>query len=82
MYKIVNSQIIHTPARLDVPQPGALVARAGNEESAVPRKVERVDFLHVALEQVADALFLNVPYLVKRQHMIPFYQSDWISPLP
>jgi hypothetical protein len=48
---------------VDIPDPGALVARARNEELPVPGKVERVDFLVVAREEVLDALLGNVPDL-------------------
>lgn len=63
MYKILNPQIKHTHSLLDIPDPGRLVPRARNEEPAVSRKVERVDFLHVALEEVSDAFLLDVPDL-------------------
>lgn len=48
---------------IDIPNPGALVARAGNEELSVPGKVERVDFLIVARQEMLDSFFRNVPDL-------------------
>ena len=46
-----------------VPDPCGAVARAGDDEPAVAREVERVDLLLVALEYRPDALLLDVPDL-------------------
>ena len=50
-------------ARVHVPYPRRLVARARDDERAVVRKVERVDFLLVSFERVPDAFAGDVPYL-------------------
>jgi len=46
-----------------VPDTSGFVARAGDDEAAVGGEVEGVDFLLVAVEDVADALFGDVPDL-------------------
>lgn len=61
--KVLNLQVEHASAGLDVPDLGRLVARARDEELAVAREVERVDFLDVALQEVPDPLLGDVPYL-------------------
>jgi hypothetical protein len=50
-------------ACVHVPYPRRLVARARDDERAVVRKVERVDFLLVAFERVPDAFAGDIPYL-------------------
>ena len=44
-----------------VPDARGLVTRAGDDEPAVAREVERVDLLLVPVEHVADALLRDVP---------------------
>ena len=46
-----------------VPDPCGAVSRARHDQTAVARKVERVDLLLVSLEDRPDPLFRNVPYL-------------------
>jgi hypothetical protein len=63
MDEILDPEIKYTLALLYVPDPGRLVARARYEEATIAGEVERVNFLHVPLEEVADAFLLNVPDL-------------------
>lgn len=51
---------------LHVPDSGGFVARAGDDEAAVAGEVEGVDFLLVAVEDVADALGFDVPDLRRK----------------
>lgn len=60
---ILNLEIKHTVTAIDIPNPRALVARAGNEELSVPGKVERVDFLIVARQEMLDSFFRDIPDL-------------------
>jgi hypothetical protein len=71
--EIFDPEIKHTLALLNIPDPRRLVSRAGNEEAAVAGKVERVDLLHVSLEEVADALLLDVPDLHPDQPVVPVF---------
>ena len=52
-------------ARIHVPYPRRLVARARDDERAVVREVERVDFLLVAFGSVPNAFSGDVPYLCR-----------------
>ena len=63
MDKVLDPQIKHTLPLLNLPYSRRLVAGTGNKESTIPRKVERVDLLHVSLEKMAYAFLLDVPYL-------------------
>lgn len=49
-----------------VPYPGGLVTRTGDDEATVSGKVERIDLLLVAIEDIPDALLRNVPDLQNR----------------
>jgi hypothetical protein len=49
--------------RLHIPEACALVARAGHQQATVTRKVKRIDLLLMSLEDGANALFRDVPYL-------------------
>lgn len=61
--EIVDAQVEHALTLFDIPDPGRLVSRTRDQESAVSGKVQRVNLLHVALKQVLDSLRLDVPYL-------------------
>ena len=65
MYKVFDPQVDHTLPLFDIPDSGRLVPRSRNEEPAITRKVERVDFLHVPLEEMADSFLFNVPDLAR-----------------
>lgn len=61
--EILNPQIEHALSLLDIPDPRRLIAGARDEKPAVPREVERVNFLHVPLKEMPDALLLDIPDL-------------------
>lgn len=56
---LVRVVIVH------VPYSGSLVTRTGDDEATVSRKVERIDLLLVAIEDIPDALLRDVPDLQK-----------------
>lgn len=51
---------------LHVPDSRGFVAGAGDDEAAVTGEIEGVDFLLVAVEDVADALGFDVPDLGRK----------------
>lgn len=61
--KVFNLQIEHASALLNIPDPSRLVTGTGNKESTITGKIERIDFLHVTLEKVANASLLKIPNL-------------------
>lgn len=63
-HQVLHLQVKRARSTLNVPDAGALVARARDEVSAVRRKVERVDLLRVPLEQVSDRPLGDVPNLM------------------
>jgi hypothetical protein len=64
---IVNGERVDAAARLHVPHASRLVARTGNETTAVGREGEGVDLGLVALENLGDALLSNVPDLLRER---------------
>ena len=60
---VVNRERKDARARLEVPHPRRLVARARNESATVRRERERVDLALVALEHLQNALLCEVPDL-------------------
>jgi hypothetical protein len=63
MQEVLNSQVENTNALLDVPNPSRLVTRSADEESTISREVQRVNLLHVALQEMSDTLSFDVPDL-------------------
>jgi len=63
MDEILDPKIENALALFDIPNPRWFIARSRDEESTIPREVKRVDLLHVALEEMANALLLDVPNL-------------------
>lgn len=61
--KVLNLQVEHASTLLNIPDPSRFVTRTGNKESTITGKIERVDFLHVTLEKVANAPLLEIPNL-------------------
>ena len=59
-----QSQPVTTIAK--IPDTRGAVARAGDDQPAVPREVERVYLLLVSIEDVADPLFGDIPDLCEK----------------
>jgi hypothetical protein len=64
MNEVFNLEIKDTVSLFDIPDSCRFIPRSRNEVFPISRKVERIDFLHVSLEEGADALVLDVPDLL------------------
>jgi hypothetical protein len=60
---ILNPQVENAATGRHIPYPGRLVTRSRHDESAISRKLERVDLLGVTLKQVTDAFRFDIPDL-------------------
>jgi hypothetical protein len=70
MDEVLNFEVEYAHPLLNVPDPGGFVATARYEEPAIPREIQRVDLLHMPLEQVPDAFLLDIPNLTS-QRVVP-----------
>lgn len=60
---VLNPQIENAATGRHVPYPSGLVARSRHNESAISRKLERINLLGVSLKQVTDAFRFDIPDL-------------------
>lgn len=58
---VLDFEVKHAIARVDVPDLGRPVARTRDEELTIAREFERVDFLIVTAKKVPNALLGNIP---------------------
>lgn len=61
----IDPQIKHTCTRVHVPNPSTLVARSRHQETTITRKLERVNLLLMALQEMTDSFLFDIPNLEK-----------------
>ena len=68
---------------MHVPDTGCFITRAGDDQPAVEGKIERVDFLLMAIKNITNAFFGNVPDLrLRLMGLVIYDQRRWSATIP